>query len=620
MLEELVIKIRHDADPRDMQRIRADARKAADEIAKRFDQAADDAGDAAKEIADDHGKAAKHTSEVWTGALRQVGARLTDFGVAAAGAIGSYIADTFEATRVTDQFAKTLGVSTSEMMAMEKGFERARVPAENTREAIKTLRENLGELERLGTGPARDSLGSLGLTFEDFKGKTPTEQIKLLADALRNVEDPMKRTSIAIELMGEDGQRLMPALLDGADGVDALAQAARDAGQVLDEETIEKTRELDEALLSMKGQAEGVALSIIEKAVPSLTKAAEGAGEWFEENEDLIAQDMPKVIDAIATAVQGLASAFIWAAEKSAALGDSLFSFSQWASENKEWVALFAAGIPGGQGLIPSILGNDTGGGNDLGDENRKLYESLKASGELTTEPSAIEGRSARREAIRAAEQRTTDAQLFLIEQRKREEEQGRVALQRERATAFEAGEKDKTDPNKPKGPRRGGRTKRDDPELIAAREEARMQFEEEFSRVGAQFGATSKAIEAAIEAAAQDMVKGGNLTTQRSAGLGAIGRLTGTKNIERQATTDPLSALFGVESLPDISPAELAQDRAPDVLTATINNTYAINQTITIDGSTRPDLVPDQLKDAMRSIFGDLERESKYTKVVFAR
>jgi hypothetical protein len=587
-LEELVIKVRHDVDTRDLQKMRADAKRAADQIAAGFDQAAGSAGEAADEIAEDHARAAKETSEVWTGALRQVGSRLADFGIDSAKAIGAYIADTFEATRETDQFARTLQVSSSEMMALEKGFERARVPADNTREAIKTLRENLGELERLGTGPARDSLGSLGLTFDDFKDKTPTEQIKTLAEALQGVQDPMKRTSIAIELMGEDGQRLMPALLDGASGVDALAQAARDAGQVLDDDMIMKTRELDTAMADMKGRVNGVALRVIEAFMPAALDAAEGMENWIDENQTFIDQDLPELFGNVADAMSVVIDTG----------ADAVSTFNK--------MARAAAGLgeklgPVGEKLVDIAKFNATGG-----------FLGALARGTVANE--AQGGLGAALEANRQRGAGVSNPLAF------NPIAQAQGLINRAQGAAFEAGEKGGGGGGGGGGGSKGGRSKRDDPELIAAREEARTMFEEEFTRIGGRFGATNKAIEAAVEAAARSMATGGNQTVARSAGLQQIGRLTGTKNIERQATTDPLSALFGVENLPEVSPAELAQDRAPDVLTATINNTYTIQQTVTIDGSARPDLVPDQLKDAMKSVFGDLERESKYTKVVFAR
>ena len=606
ILEEHIIKISHVSDAKGLEKARADARKAAADIEAAFSGAADKGEDAADDLGGGMEDAAKKSSEVWTGALRQIGARMTDFGIQAAQAIAGYVADTFEGVRETDLFAQTLDVATGELLALEKGFARMRIPADNTREAVKTLRENLGELDRLGTGPAKDSLGSLGLTLDDLRDKAPTEQLEILADALQGVDSASKRTSIAIELMGEDGQRIMPAMLDGAAGVRELTDAARDAGQVLDEETIQKTRELDEALLSMKGEAEGVALSIMTKAMPALTDAAEGMGDWYDENEELIDQNLPKVIDAIATAVQVLASAFVWAAEKSAALGDSMFSFAQWASENKEWVALFAAGVPGGQLLIPSILGNDTGGGVEGPNADMTLEEA-----------NAIRAANAKgaRERKRLEDGRPTayqeQQQAAFEADRARQESERKALERRDESRKFEENEKNKKN--------KKGKKKKSGPsdEAKALAEELR----DEFAKLGGNFGLTDKGLEAAIADAASEFDRGGNVAAARKRGIGTIGRLTDTKNIDKQVSQDPLSKLFGIEELPDVSPGDISQDRAPQVLTATINNTFTIDMDFAIDGATRPDLIPDQVLDSFRSMFAnEVERQSNYVKVPFSR
>ena len=597
-LEEHVIKISHVSDTRDLERIRAEARKAAQEIEKAFERAARGAGESADDIADEHEDAAKKTSEVWTGALREIGARLTNLGISAAKATASYVADTFEAVRETDLFAQTLGVATTSMLALEKGFERARVPADNTREAVKTLRENLGEMARVGTGPAVDSLGSLGLKLEDLNDKNPEEQLKILADALKGVSSESKRTSIAIELMGEDGQRIMPAMLDGAAGVDALTQAARDAGQVLDEKTIKKTRELDEALLGMKGQAEGVALTVLEATVPAFTDAAERASAWADKNQELIDQDLPEMLDAataafggiiekLGTVVELFASAKRGVEEFGGVLGPVMEYGGMLADWSNPTNLVLGAAESAGEVADATISGTARGGIGAALEENRPR-------GAGVDNPLAFDPVGA-----------------------------GRAAIRRVRAAQFE--EETKNPTKKKKGSKKDSRVQgeltEEELEIIADFVIAQPELASEFGSIGDRFGVTEGGLARTRLAAAKSLRGGGNRSAARKAGLSTLGRLTDTDNIEKQISRDPLSALFGVEGLPDASPADIAQDRAPQVLTATINNTFTIEQRFNIDGSSRPDLIPDSVTDAVRRLFSDeVERQSTYVANPFAR
>ncbi|NJK32975.1 MAG: hypothetical protein HC927_11510, partial [Deltaproteobacteria bacterium] len=52
-----------------------------------------------------------------------------------------------------DRWARTMGVSASDLSRFQVAMSMARIPVDNAREAVKTLRENLGELARVGTGP-----------------------------------------------------------------------------------------------------------------------------------------------------------------------------------------------------------------------------------------------------------------------------------------------------------------------------------------------------------------------------------------------------------------------------------------------------------------------------------
>lgn len=601
-IERLVIEVGHKVDGAALDKARAEARAAAEEIRREFDVTADQVKRAAGDIAKENEDAAEKTSEVWTGALRRIGEKVTDFAAGAAGAIASFVADTFEGVRETDVFAQSIGIGTGELIALERGFERVRVPADNTREAVKTLTENLGEMRRVGSGPAVDSLGSLGLKLSDLDGLNTEQTLKVLADRLAGIEDGSKRTSIAIELMGEDGRALLPALLDGASGVDALTQAARDAGQVIDQETIEATRELDAKLAEVKGTAQGVALTVLEKAMPAFSGAADRAGEWIDKNQDFIDQDLPSVFDSIADGISAVVGVLAEAVQLFADAKKAAEDFADALSDFEDSVKIGTATNP----LTGEYLSDETVAAS----QNRV---GVRGVGGIVGEKGAA-GRARHEEERRFQEQiqRGQDAQLYLIEQR-RKQEQAAIAAQRNAAAGEFEGEAKGGKGNKG-GKGRGRRPAEaptlDDDDPIAV----------EIRKLGEQYEATPKAIEAALASAAGAVGRGASQSVARKRGLGTLGGLVGV-DLNKQISRDPLSQLLGIDALPDASPAEMAQERAPQVLTATINNNYAINNQFAINGSDRPDLVPDQVIDRMREVFEDqVNKSGNYSKVVLAR
>lgn len=542
----------------------------------------------AEKAAKAHEKAANAARQVWTGALRQVGARLTDFGIKGAQAIAGFVADTFTNTRETDIFAQTLDVDSSELMALEKGFERVRVPADATREAIKTFRENLGELARIGTGPAKESLLSLGLTLDDFEGKTPTDQLKVFSAALMNVQDPMKRTSIALEVMGDDGQKLMPAMMNGAAGIDQLTQAARDAGQVLDQETIEATRELDEALLGVKGQAEGAALKIMQDAIPAMQG-------WIDENQELLDQGVPAAIEMIGTAAELATTAILTLAiaMKDLRQGGDDSTIGRWML-GLQGIELDENGnrVEAGQSQRVAATPEEQAKNNALGNARQRRAELRRGEN-----PGAYGQSDDELDRIAAARAGTL----------------GRIQTHNTKQFEEEELKKAKGTGRKPKKDRE--KEKREQIETFR-----QTELGAELDLLGQQVKATPKAIEGALFAAFQSTEQGAAQSVARKAGQGALSGKVGF-DVSKRASRDPLSRLFGIDAAPDASVHDITGGTVPNVLTMTINNTITIDMPVSIDGSARPDLVPDQVKTAVRQVLGEeIQRASKYATVGLAR
>ena len=93
-----------------------------------------------------------------------------------------------------------LGVSVEELSKLEQAA-RGFAEAEDVREGIQTLRENLSELANEGTGPALESLRDLGLSVDALAGKDAAEQLGILGDALSRVGDE-KALKASLELLG----------------------------------------------------------------------------------------------------------------------------------------------------------------------------------------------------------------------------------------------------------------------------------------------------------------------------------------------------------------------------------------------------------------------------------
>lgn len=146
-----------------------------------------------------------------------------------------------------------------------------------------------------GSSTAQQTLSRLGLSLADLGSLSPDQQFELLADRLSQIQDPAIRAATAMEVFGKTGTSLLPLMQDGAKGIAALRQQARDLGLVISTEDAKAAETfgdtLDDLWKVIKSGvfAIGAALAplLINLAVQA-TQVAKMTADWVRENRALI--------------------------------------------------------------------------------------------------------------------------------------------------------------------------------------------------------------------------------------------------------------------------------------------------------------------------------------------
>lgn len=126
--------------------------------------------------------------------------------------------------------AGVLGLSYSEMQAFNVAATYANTTLENIDGSIARF-VNVLTSAADGSDEARAALQNLGVTVDDFKGKSTFEGIQLIADALRDMQSVGERNSAAMNLFGKEmGLKMVTALEGGSDALRRHKQAAEDMG------------------------------------------------------------------------------------------------------------------------------------------------------------------------------------------------------------------------------------------------------------------------------------------------------------------------------------------------------------------------------------------------------
>ena len=182
--------------------------------------------------------------------LRAVGRRLQRFGsnIARVGTriagLGAAITAPFAlATRTfgkvgddLDKLSRRVGISVEALSELGFAAQQSGTDMGTLERGIRSMQRNITDLGR-GLSTQKDAFGALGLTFQDLADLSPEEQFTRIAAGLAKIENATERSARAQVIFGRAGSQLLPLLQDGAAGVAALRQEARDLGLTISTDT-----------------------------------------------------------------------------------------------------------------------------------------------------------------------------------------------------------------------------------------------------------------------------------------------------------------------------------------------------------------------------------------------
>lgn len=150
------------------------------------------------------------------------------------------------------ELAGQLGITTDTLQAFSYAATQVGLSQEELETGIGKLTKTIGDAAN-GNKAAIDSFNRFGIKILDAQGNVRSTDavIRDISDAMADMKDPADRAAIATQLMGRAGQKLIPFLQDGAAGIDAFVQQAREMGVVLDRETIAKADDASDKIAAL---------------------------------------------------------------------------------------------------------------------------------------------------------------------------------------------------------------------------------------------------------------------------------------------------------------------------------------------------------------------------------
>lgn len=205
--------------------------------------------------------------------------------------------------------AQALGVTTDAYQEILFAFRQFGLEGDDVADAINTITDRALDAAG-GMQSMADDFALIGIGVGELRGKRPAELFATVADAMAATDDPAKRATAAVRILGDDiGRKLLPAMMGGSEGFAAMASEARALGAVMDEATIKRNADAARRFRILGEVVGSLRMEIGSALVPVVLDAANRTFAWVRANRDMVRLGIARSVEAITRAYDGVRGA-----------------------------------------------------------------------------------------------------------------------------------------------------------------------------------------------------------------------------------------------------------------------------------------------------------------------
>ncbi|MGY5464272.1 phage tail tape measure protein [Citrobacter koseri] len=270
---------------------------------------------------------AERASAKWS---KQIQRDATDAGAALAGVSGAAVAagiavgaagyqllrSTSRQIAETDRWAKSLNMSTQELLSWQFAAGKAGVAGDQMADIFKDIGDKIGDAVLNKSGEAVDALNSLGLSAEKLSKASPDKQLLAIGSALGKIGTNAEKTTI-LESLGNDLSKLLPLFDNNNEKLRQFIALAKDYGVAPDPSSIDDLVKVNQLFEDMEAQVNGLKMEIASGlAKVDLTPLQDSLSSLHDILTD------PAVLQGISNLVSEVAQLAGWLVKSAAAAGD----------------------------------------------------------------------------------------------------------------------------------------------------------------------------------------------------------------------------------------------------------------------------------------------------------
>ncbi|EMB2481068.1 phage tail tape measure protein, partial [Klebsiella pneumoniae] len=161
----------------------------------------------------------------------------------------------------TDRWAKSLQLSTQELLAWQFAAEKAGVSGDQMADIFKDIGDKIGDAVLNKSGEAVDALNALGLSAEKLSKVSPDKQLLAIGESLGKISTNAEKTTI-LESLGNDLSKLLPLFDNNNQKLKQFIDLAKDYGVAPDPSSIEDLVKVNQLFEDMEAQVAGLKIEI----------------------------------------------------------------------------------------------------------------------------------------------------------------------------------------------------------------------------------------------------------------------------------------------------------------------------------------------------------------------
>lgn len=161
----------------------------------------------------------------------------------------------------TDRWAKSLQLSTQELLAWQFAAEKAGVSGDQMADIFKDIGDKIGDAVLNKSGEAVDALNALGLSAEKLSKVSPDKQLLAIGESLEKISTNAEKTTI-LESLGNDLSKLLPLFDNNNQKLKQFIDLAKDYGVAPDPSSIDDLVKVNQLFEDMEAQVAGLKIEI----------------------------------------------------------------------------------------------------------------------------------------------------------------------------------------------------------------------------------------------------------------------------------------------------------------------------------------------------------------------